>query len=97
MTNAHVVAGVTGHQTVTTPSGQTLAATVVYYDPQVDMAVLYVPGLNLTPLRFDDQANPGATPWSRATRWTRRPCTPCRPGSAASQNARARTSTRPPR
>ena len=59
MTNAHVVAGVTQHQTVTTPSGQTLAATVVYYDPQVDVAVLYVPGLNLSPLRFAGQANPG--------------------------------------
>ena len=59
MTNAHVVAGVTEHQTVTTPSGQTLAATVVYYDPQVDVAVLYVPGLNLSPLRFAGQANPG--------------------------------------
>ena len=59
MTNAHVVAGVTEHQTVTTPSGQTLTATVVYYDPQVDVAVLYVPGLNLSPLRFAGQANPG--------------------------------------
>jgi len=59
MTNAHVVAGVTEHQTVTTTSGQTLAATVVYYDPQVDVAVLYVPGLSLSPLRFAGQANPG--------------------------------------
>jgi len=61
MTNAHVVAGVTEHQTVTTTSGQTLAATAVYYDPQVDVAVLYVPGLNLSPLRFAGQANPGAS------------------------------------
>ncbi len=30
------------------------------YDPQVDVAVLYVPGLNLTPLSFDDQAQAGA-------------------------------------
>jgi S1-C subfamily serine protease len=59
MTNAHVVAGVTEHQTITTDSGQTLAATVVYYDPQVDVAVLYVPGLGLSPLRFAGQANPG--------------------------------------
>jgi S1-C subfamily serine protease len=59
MTNAHVVAGVTEHQTITTFSGQTLAATVVYYDPQVDVAVLYVPGLNLSSLRFAGQANPG--------------------------------------
>ena len=59
MTNAHVVAGVTQRQTVTTASGQTLSATVVYYDPQVDVAVLYVPGLNLAPLQFAGQANPG--------------------------------------
>ena len=54
LTNAHVVAGVTQHQTVATAAGQTLAATVVYYDPQVD-----VPGLSLSPLRFAGQANPG--------------------------------------
>ena len=59
MTNAHVVAGVTEHQTITTVSGQTLPATVVYYDPQVDVAVLYVPGLNLSSLRFAGQASPG--------------------------------------
>ena len=59
MTNAHVVAGVTQRQTVTTASGQTLNATVVYYDPQVDVAVLYVPGLSLSPLHFVGQANPG--------------------------------------
>ena len=32
---------------------------MVFYDPQVDVAVLYVPGLNLTPLQFAGQANPG--------------------------------------
>ena len=58
LTNAHVVAGVTQRQTVTTTSGRTLPATVVYYDPQVDVAVLYVPGLDLPPLQFA-QANPG--------------------------------------
>ena len=58
LTNAHVVAGVTQRQTVTTTSGRTLAATVVYYDPQVDVAVLYVPGLDLPVLQFA-QANPG--------------------------------------
>ena len=47
MTNAHVVAGVTQHQTVTA-GNRTLDATVVFYDPQVDVAVLYVanPGDN---------------------------------------------------
>ena len=61
LTNAHVVAGVTSRQTVTTTVGriQTLPATVVYYDPQVDVAVLYVPGLNLPPLHFAGAANPG--------------------------------------
>jgi S1-C subfamily serine protease len=59
LTNAHVVAGVTTRQTVTTTAGRPLAATVVFYDPQVDVAVLYVPGLNLTPLQFAGQASPG--------------------------------------
>ena len=59
LTNAHVVAGVTQRQTVTTIGGETLPATVVFYDPQVDVAVLYVPGLNLAPLQFAGQANPG--------------------------------------
>lgn len=58
MTNAHVVAGVTQHETVTTVDRRTLPATVVFYDPQVDVAVLYVPGLDLAPLRFAGQANP---------------------------------------
>jgi S1-C subfamily serine protease len=59
LTNAHVVAGVTQGPTVTTPSGVTYRAQVVLYDPQVDIAVLYVPGLNLTPLQFDNQAQAG--------------------------------------
>ena len=58
LTNAHVVAGVTSRETVTTDHGN-LSGTVVYYDPQVDVAVLYVPGLNLTPLQFAGPANPG--------------------------------------
>jgi len=60
MTNAHVVAGVTQRQTVTTTAGQSLSATVVYYDPQVDVAVLYVPGLDLSPLSFAAPASAGA-------------------------------------
>jgi S1-C subfamily serine protease len=59
LTNAHVVAGVTTRQTVTTESGVILQAWVVYYDPQVDVAVLYVPHLDLAPLRFAGPANPG--------------------------------------
>ena len=52
MTNAHVVAGVDADQIVTTWR-QEVPAKVVFYDPQVDIAVLYVPGLNLSPLKFD--------------------------------------------
>jgi len=59
LTNAHVVAGVTQSQTVTTSGGQRFPATVVYYDPQVDVAVLYVPGLGLPSLRFAGPAGPG--------------------------------------
>ena len=61
LTNAHVVAGVTGQPTVYTPDGTAHTATVVLYDPQVDIAVLYVPGLDLTPLKFQDQAPAGAS------------------------------------
>ncbi|HEX9042599.1 MAG TPA: MarP family serine protease [Trebonia sp.] len=59
LTNAHVVAGVNLDQTVTTMNGVKYKARVVLYDPQVDIAVLYVPGLRLTPLQFDDQAQAG--------------------------------------
>jgi len=59
LTNAHVVAGVTTRQTVTTVNQPNLSATVVYYDPQVDVAILYVPGLHATPLHFAGPANPG--------------------------------------
>jgi S1-C subfamily serine protease len=51
MTNAHVVAGVTA-PTVQTTDGRTLAAKVVLYDPERDVAVLSVPGLGGTPLQF---------------------------------------------
>jgi S1-C subfamily serine protease len=60
LTNAHVVAGVTVGPKVTTMTGETLQAHVVFYDPQIDVAVLYVPGLNLTPLAFAGQAHAGA-------------------------------------
>jgi S1-C subfamily serine protease len=59
LTNAHVVAGVTQDQLVTTANGERLNAIVVYYDPQVDVAVLYVPGLSLTPLQFAGPASVG--------------------------------------
>jgi S1-C subfamily serine protease len=58
MTNAHVVAGV-GAPTVHTLDGRSLPARVVLYDPQRDVAVLYVPGLSLTPLRFGGPLSSG--------------------------------------
>jgi S1-C subfamily serine protease len=60
MTNAHVVAGVTKNQYVSTRLGARLAARVVWFDPQRDVAVLYVPGLNATPLGFAGPASRGA-------------------------------------
>lgn len=60
LTNAHVVAGVNEGPTVTTPDGTVYKSRVVLYDPQVDIAVLYVPGLNLAPLQFDGQGAAGA-------------------------------------
>ena len=60
LTNAHVVAGVTQGPLVSAPDGTTYRASVVFYDPQVDVAVLYVPGLNMTPLQFAGQAQNGA-------------------------------------
>jgi S1-C subfamily serine protease len=59
LTNAHVVAGVTESQTVTTRTGAQLRATVVLFDPERDLAVLYVRGLNARTLRFAGPANLG--------------------------------------
>ena len=59
MTAAHDVAGITWEQKVTTADGVAYRATVVFYDPRADIAVLDVPGLNAAPLRFSTQANPG--------------------------------------
>jgi S1-C subfamily serine protease len=67
MTTAHVVAGVTrsvppakaAGPAVTTSGGETFRTRVVFYDPQIDIAVLNVPGLNLAPLRFSTQVNLG--------------------------------------
>lgn len=56
LTNAHVVAGVDKDLTVTTEGGVVYAGTVVLYDPNTDIAVLYVPGLQAAPLQFAGQA-----------------------------------------
>ncbi|MFC4460087.1 MarP family serine protease [Pseudonocardia nematodicida] len=55
MTNAHVVAGTSSTTVeVTTAAGRSrqLDATVIYYDAEVDVAVLDVPALEEEPLRF---------------------------------------------
>ncbi|EFC84477.1 MarP family serine protease [Parafrankia sp. EUN1f] len=54
MTNAHVVAGVS--EVVVEVGAQSLPAEVVEFDPDRDVAVLYVPDLRRAPLRF--QASP---------------------------------------
>ena len=59
MSNAHVVAGVNQDLQVHTQDGRTLNATVVFYDPQVDISVLYVPNLDLAPLTFTTSAVAG--------------------------------------
>jgi trypsin-like peptidase/colicin V production protein len=43
VTNAHVVSGTSGHR-IQTADGTVLPATVVYFDPEVDIAILRVPG-----------------------------------------------------
>jgi S1-C subfamily serine protease len=51
VTNAHVVAGEPGGATsVLLPNGQILQATVVLYNPDIDLALLSVPGLGEKPL-----------------------------------------------
>lgn len=50
VTNAHVVAGATAIQVEL--EAQTVTATPVAFDPQLDVALLYAPGLTGTPMRF---------------------------------------------
>jgi S1-C subfamily serine protease len=49
LTNAHVVAGTRG-TIVILPDGRRKGATVVFFDPEIDVAVLHVAGLGLAPL-----------------------------------------------
>ncbi len=59
MTNAHVVGGVT-HPTVQIGGqGRLYRATVVLFDSNSDIAVLYVPGLRSAPLAFDTSGTSG--------------------------------------
>ncbi|MEU7716411.1 MarP family serine protease [Streptomyces tibetensis] len=59
MTNAHVVAGIDEPTVQIGGVGRTYEARVVLFDPQKDVAVLYVPGLRAPVLRFDDDAERG--------------------------------------
>ena len=60
LTDAHVVAGVTGGPEVYTRFQTPFHASVVLYDPQRDIAVLYVPGLRLAALPVAASAPFGA-------------------------------------
>jgi S1-C subfamily serine protease len=60
MTNAHVVAGVHSAPTVLIPNGGSLTAKVVLFDPNRDIAVLYVPGLDRKSLSFAGPQQIGA-------------------------------------
>ena len=60
LTNAHVVAGVTTQQTVTTRLGAHFPARVVFFDPERDIAVLYAPALTARTLAFAGPVNQAA-------------------------------------
>jgi S1-C subfamily serine protease len=51
VTNAHVVSGTRTH-TIVTASGAQMPGTVVFFDPEKDVAVLYVPELRTAALLF---------------------------------------------
>ncbi|WP_433449800.1 MarP family serine protease [Streptomyces sp. CA-142005] len=59
MTNAHVVAGIDHPSVRVGGVGQSYPARVVLFDPDRDVAVLYVPGLRAPVLSFDTSAARG--------------------------------------
>ncbi|MBE8475869.1 MarP family serine protease [Streptomyces justiciae] len=59
MTNAHVVAGIDRPSVRIGGVGRSYEAQVVLFDPDKDVAVLYVPGLQAPVLKFDDSASRG--------------------------------------
>ncbi|MFD7137241.1 MarP family serine protease [Streptomyces sp. NPDC059894] len=59
MTNAHVVAGMDEPTVRVGGVGRSYTARVVLFDPDRDVAVLYVAGLRAPVLRFDDTASRG--------------------------------------
>jgi S1-C subfamily serine protease len=60
VTNAHVVAGTGRHRVITT-GGSRAGATVVWFDPKRDLALLDVPSVSLTPLRLSGAVRTGTT------------------------------------
>ena len=60
LTNAHVVAGMTNGPYVGYGGINRRPAKVVLFDPNTDVAILYVPGLPAPPLRFAGQAGRGS-------------------------------------
>ncbi|MDT7571129.1 MAG: hypothetical protein QOE05_1303 [Actinomycetota bacterium] len=61
LTNAHVVAGVDRPNVRVGGEGRRLLARVVVFDPQRDLAVLFVPNLRAAPLDFDRGGGRGDT------------------------------------
>lgn len=59
MTNAHVVAGIDEPSVRVGGVGRSYESRVVLFDPERDVAVLYVPELRAPVLRFDDDATRG--------------------------------------
>jgi S1-C subfamily serine protease len=60
LTTAHVVAGMTNGPHVAFGKSRGLPATVVLFDANTDVAILYVPHLNAPPLRFTGPAPRGS-------------------------------------
>lgn len=59
ITNAHVVAGVS-EPVVESPAGQAIQGTVVYFDPEDDLAVIAVDGLDASPLDLTSNLSVGS-------------------------------------
>lgn len=60
VTNAHVVAGVTA-PVVEAPGGETVTGTIVYFDSEMDLAVIAVDDLDTPALPLSQSLQPGAT------------------------------------
>ncbi len=100
MTNAHVVAGTSEVSVEVPQSGggsQTESARVVYYDEQVDIAVLAVPGLEARTLPFNFSGSPDRGQRRRARLSARRPVLVERPPRSASGSSCAGPTSTSPR